>query len=333
MPIQIIWGNDINESNIYIKNFIKNNVSEIWKNLNYSQINGEDHNHVIRSFEEIQTPPFGDGARVILIRNNPIFNANNNDLSIKFQKILKNIPENAHLILQNIQKPDSRIKITKYLKTLIKEGKAKEISFSLPDFWDYNSQIEYIKNTANKLNIEIDQNTAILILESLGNDSFSLLNELKKAKLYLTAVNKNDDSKIILKSNDVKKIFNNHQSNIFKIIDYLLEKNIHKSLIEINYLIQKGEPALKLNAGLISQFRMLTIVLLLTKSNEKDISKICKLANISNPKRIFFIRKKVKNISPEFLIKIMINLLNIESWLKKGKNPMNVFTENLINLT
>ena len=77
---------------------------------------------------------------------------------------------------------------------------------------------------------------------------------------------------------------------------------------------------------------MHTIVKLLHKSGEQDLSKICQIANVSNPKRIFFIRKKVKNKSSEFLINLMSNLLDIESALKKGNNPINVFTENLIKL-
>ena len=79
--------------------------------------------------------------------------------------------------------------------------------------------------------------------------------------------------------------------------------------------------------------RIHTIVKLLHKSGEQDLAKICKIANISNPKRIFFIRKKVKDISQEYLIYLLSNLLDIESLLKQGNNPINVFTENLINLS
>ena len=90
---------------------------------------------------------------------------------------------------------------------------------------------------------------------------------------------------------------------------------------------------MRLNAGLISQIRIHTIVKLLNESGEQDLGKTCKLANISNPKRIFFIRKKINNTPSSFLIKLMSNLLDIESSLKKGNNPINVFTENLINLS
>ncbi len=333
MPIQIIWGNDLNASNKFIKKIIDEKVSKTWRDINISYLNGDDDDQIKQAFDEILTPPLGDGSRVIVLKNNPIFTNKNEEIRIKFEKNYKNIPDKTYFLLQNTKKPDSRLKSTKFIQNLIKKDLAIENSFSLPDIWDFEGQKRYLEVTANSMNIHLDKGTADLIINSVGNDSFNLMSELAKAKIYLSASNNNENKELILKSDDVKKIFNDHQSNIFKIIDYLLQNSIYEGLIEIHYLLKKGEPALRLNAGLISQIRMHTIVKLLYKSGEQDLSKICKLANISNPKRIFFIRKKVNNISSDFLIQLMSYLLEIESSLKKGNNPINVFTENLVKLS
>ncbi len=333
MPIQIIWGNDLNASNKFIKKIIDEKVSKTWGEINISYLNGDDDNQIKQAFDEILTPPLGDGSRVIVLKNNPIFTNKNEEIRIKFEKIYQNIPSNTYFLLQNTKKPDSRLKSTKFIQNLIKKDLVIETSFSLPDIWDFEGQKRYLECTANSMNIHLGKGTADLIINSVGNDSFNLVSELSKAKIYLSAINNNENKELILESDDVKKIFNDQQSNIFKIIDHLLHNSISEGLIEIHYLLKKGEPALRLNAGLISQIRMHTIVKLLYKSGEQDLSKICKLANISNPKRIFFIRKKVNNISSDFLIKLMSNLLDIESSLKKGNNPINVFTENLVNLS
>jgi len=300
--------------------------------MNVSQLNGEHEEEITKAMEEILTPPLGEGSRVVILKNNPIFTLSNENSRIQLEKIYKNIPNETYFIMQNRQKPDARLKSTKFIKKLIKEGLASEVSFPLPDIWDYEGQKKYLENASTAMNIKLDKNVADLIIESVGNDSYKLMNELAKAKTYLTALNNNENSHIFLKSSDVKKIFNDHQSNIFKIIDLLLQQNIDRSLLEINYLLQNGEPALKLNSGLISQIRIHTIVKLASTSKEENFERICNLANISNPKRIYFIRKKIKNISQEYLINLMSNLLNIESLLKKGNNPINVFTDNLINL-
>ena len=333
MPIQIIWGNDQNACDTYIQKLIVQKVSKTWKEMNVSYLNGDDIEQIKKAMDEILTPPLGDGSRLVILKNNPMFNIKNEELRIKFERTYKNIPTKTIFILQNTKKPDSRLKSTKLIQKLIKEDLAIESSFSLPNIWDYEGQKRYLEAAANSMNIELDKDAAELIIDSVGNDSALLMNELAKAKIYLSAIESNQNSKLVLHSVDVKKIFNDHQSNIFKIIDLLLQKNINDSLREIQYLLQKGEPALRLNAGLISQIRLHTIVKLSSNHEKVSTEKICDLASISNPKRIFFIRKKIANTSEDYLINLMSNLLNIESLLKRGNNPINVFTENLINLS
>ncbi len=331
MPIRIIWGNDTDACNKEIEKIIDINVSKSWSNLNISKFNGEETKQVFQALDEILTPPLGDGSRIVIIKNSPILNIKNDEIAYKFEINSKIMPFSTYLILQNIQKPDSRMKTTKIIKDLFKTKKASESSFNLPSIWDKNSQIDYIQNIAKEMDININRNAGEKILDSIGIDSSRLINELTKAKLYLSSKKDVSNSELSLQEKDINQIFNDHDSNIFKILDLLLEEKISESLLEVNNIINKGEPPLKLTIALINQIRIHTIVLLL--KNEKDFTKICDLANISNPKRIFFIRKKVEKCSPRFLINLMIQFLNIEASIKKGNNSINVFTENLITLT
>ena len=326
MPIQIIWGNDTKSCENEIEKIINSNISKQWESFNLSKLDGNDENQVFQALEETQNAPFGDGSRIIILKNNPIFNIKNEKFLAKFESSTQNIPDSTFLILFCINKPDSRMKTTKFLKKLIKSKKAFESSYNLPDIWDHESQIRYIEEISRNLNINLDENAAQAILESIGTESKKLDNELRKAQLYLSATNKNS-----LTVEDIKLMFFEKQSNIFKIIDSLIEKKISQSLNDIYILINQGEPPLRLIAGLTSQIRIHIIVLLL--ADENDLSKISQLAGITNPKRIFFIRKKIKNCDPKFLIDLMTKLLDIELFLKRGSNPINVFTENLASLT
>jgi len=326
MPIQIIWGNDTKSCENEIEKIINLNISKQWEAFNLSKLDGNDVSQVFQALEEVQNAPFGDGSRITLLKNNPIFNIKNDKIAAKFEYSAQNIPDSSFLILFCINKPDSRMKTTKILKKLIKANKAFESSYNLPDLWDYESQVRYVQEISRNLNINLDENGAQAIIESIGTDSTKLDNELKKASLYLSATEKN-----FLTVKDIESIFFEQQSNIFKIIDSLIKKEISESLNDIYTLINNGEPPLRLIAGLISQIRIYTVVLLL--SDENDLSKISQLADITNPKRIYFIRKKIKNCDPKFLINLMIKLLDIELFLKRGNNPMNVFTENLASLT
>ena len=326
MPIQIIWGNDTKSCENKIEKIIDSNISEQWKSFNLSKLDGNDENQVFKALEETQNAPFGDGSRIIVLKNNPIFNIKNDKFAAKFEFSALNIPDSNFLILFRTDKPDARMKTTKVLNTLVKSKQAFESSYNLPDIWNYDSQVKYVKEISRNLNINLDENAAQAIIESIGTESTKLDNELRKALLYLSAKDKD-----LLTVKDIESIFFEQQSNIFKIIDSLIEKEISQSLNYIYTLINQGEPPLRLIAALTSQIRIHTIVLLL--ADENDVSKISQLAGITNPKRIFFIRKKNKNCDPKFLINLMIKLLDIELSLKRGKNPINVFTENLASLT
>ena len=331
MPIIVIWGDDKTKCDNEVEKIIIQNISEAWRNLNTSKFNGDELNQVLQALDEAQSPPLGDGSRVILINNNPIFNNKDELLQKKFEFIAQNIPDSTFLVLQSIQKPDSRIKSTKFLKKLINENKGREFNYKLPNIWDSEKQKKYVEDICNDLDIKLDKGASQAIIESIGLDTLRLKNELEKVSLYLSAKQNNKKDEIVITSAHIKEIFNDQQSNIFKIIDLLLKNNIYQGLIEINNLLNKGEPPLRLIAGLTSQIRMHTIVLLL--NDEQDIGKISKIAGIANPKRIFYLRKNVKHCSAKFLINMMIKLLNIESSLKRGNNPLNVFAENLMSLT
>ena len=79
MPVQIIWGNDLNACNHFIQKIIDQKVSEQWKEINVSYLNGEDENQIKQAFDETLTPPFGEGARVIILKNNPLFTNKNEE--------------------------------------------------------------------------------------------------------------------------------------------------------------------------------------------------------------------------------------------------------------
>ena len=70
MPIQILWGNDLNAQNTFIQKLIDKEVSKEWKEINITSLNGDDDEQVNKAFDEVLTPPFGDGYRIVTLKNN-----------------------------------------------------------------------------------------------------------------------------------------------------------------------------------------------------------------------------------------------------------------------
>ena len=176
MPIHLIWGDDYEACNREIEEIIQKILDPVWKSFNYSQIDGNDPKQNFRALEEVQSAPLGSGGRVVLVRRSPFCNGCSIELSNKLEQTLNLITDNTHLILNNTNKPDKRLKTTKLIQNSIQSNPiSKERNFILPLPWDINGQRNLVKNILHRFNIKMNHKTIDLVVESLGNDS-SLIN-------------------------------------------------------------------------------------------------------------------------------------------------------------
>ena len=56
MPIQLLWGNDLNAQNTFIQKLIDKEVSKEWKEINVTNLNGDHDEEVNKAFDEVLTP-------------------------------------------------------------------------------------------------------------------------------------------------------------------------------------------------------------------------------------------------------------------------------------
>ena len=119
MPIHLIWGDDYEASNRVIEEIIESVIDPTWRSFNYSQIEGNDPKQSLRALEEVQSAPFGIGGRIVLVRRSPFCNGCSVELSNKLEQAIKLIPDKTHLILNNSNKPDKRLKTTKLIQSAI----------------------------------------------------------------------------------------------------------------------------------------------------------------------------------------------------------------------
>ncbi len=333
MPIYLIWGDDYEASNREIEELIEKIIDPVWKSFNYSQIDGNDPKQNFRALEEVQSSPLGEGGRVVLVRRSPFCNSCPIDLSSKLEQSIKLIPENTYLILHNSNKPDKRLRTTKMIQKNIESNPlSKEKSFTLPLPWDINGQRNLVKNIANRLNLKMNHATIDLIVESIGNDSSLINTELQKLALLAEANNKKFNAKGLPEISEelVKRIIPNNSTNALEIANLLLKGEKVLALTKIKSLLENGEPALRLIATLTGQSRGWLWVNLLDEQSNQDAKDIAKLAGISNPKRIFVIRKQIQGKSLQTLIELMKKLLKVEASIKSGKNTIDSFKDNLL---
>ena len=103
MPIHILWGNDLDACNKFIQNIIDQKVSKTWKEINVSFLNGDEDNQIKQAFDEILTPPLGDGSRKQLIVLKYLFQIQKiNKIQLKIiKKMMINQKQSKNLIEKN----------------------------------------------------------------------------------------------------------------------------------------------------------------------------------------------------------------------------------------
>jgi len=333
MPIHLIWGDDYEASNRAIEEIIEKVIDPIWKSFNHSQIDGNDLKQNLRGLEEIQSAPLGNGGRIVLFKRSPFCNGCSAELAQKLEQTIKLIPDNTHLILNNSNKPDKRLKTTKLIfKSIESNYLSQEKSFVLPQPWDINGMRNLVQNISQRLNLRMNDETMNLIVDNIGNDSSLINTELQKLALLSEASFKksNPSKPTEINSILVKKLIQNHSTNALEIAQFLLEGEKIIALNKIKLLLENGEPALRLISTLTGQARGWVWVNLLDNEGSKDFKEIAKIAGIANPKRVFIIRKQIQGKSLETLLILMKKLLKIEVAIKSGTNPMDSFKDNLL---
>jgi len=333
MPIHLIWGDDYEASHREIEEIIQQVIDPAWKSFNYSQVDGNDPKQNFKALEEVQSAPFGNGDRIVLVRRSPFCNGCSLELASKLEQSIKLIPDNTHLILNNSNKPDKRLKTTKLIQKNIESNPlSEEKSFTLPLPWDINGQRNLVKQATQRLDLKINNEAIDLIVESIGSDSSLINTELQKLALLSEANNQmlNTQEPQEITEELVKKLIQNSSTNALEIASFLLKGERAIALHKIKSLLENAEPALRLVSTLTGQSRGWLWVKLLDEQGNQDVKEIAKLAGIANPKRIFVIRKQIQGKSLKTLLELMKKLLRIEASIKSGSNPIDAFKDNLL---
>ncbi len=333
MPIHLIWGDDITSIERSIEALINKVIDPGWSSINFSKLDGSDINQAKQALEEIRTPPLGNGGRVVLLKRNPYCNNCPEELTKMFEEVIQVIPNNSHLILSNVNKPDGRLKTTKALQRLIKSDKAFERSFLLPAFWDVNGQKNFINCIAKEMGLLLDSDATLLLVEAIGNDSERLASELSKLSLLAQSQNvkpSQAEPYLPISAKLVNSLIDGITSNALQVGESLLRGEKAEAIQRIDALLNAGEPPLRIISTLSGQVRGWLWVSLLDKQGEKDVSVIAKAAGIANPKRIYVMRKQLQGRPPQKFLNLLNRLLEVEADIKRGIMAKDAFRDYLI---
>lgn len=321
MPTYLFWGDDDFTIAQAIKELREAVLDSDWQQFNYQKIAGDAPDAPSEALNQALTPPFGLGGRLVWLEGCTACQHCPEELFAQFQRTLPAIPPNSHLLLTSTKKPDGKLKLVKFLKQV-----ADTREFSLIPPWKTEEIASRVREFSQKLGVNLTPAAMHLLAESVGNDTRQLWNELEKLAIYGQQQSKPLDASAIA------ALVNANTQNSLQLAAAIRQGNTPQALGLVADLLARNEPALRLVATLVGQFRTWAAVKLKLEAGERDEKAIAAAAEIANPKRIYFIRKEVQPFSSRQFLATLPILLELEFALKRGAEPGAILQTTIVKL-
>jgi DNA polymerase-3 subunit delta len=321
MPIYFYWGEDDFAMEKAIAVVRDRVLDPQWSSFNYTVFSPDQTDAVIQGLNQVMTPPFGSGGRLVWLVNSNICQQCPENVLAELQRTLPVIPENSFLLITTNHKPDERLKSTKLLK---KSAEFREFSLIPP--WKTELLVQHVNQAAQTVGMKLTAPTVDILVEAVGNDTRLLYNELEKLRLYA------EGQKEPLDVNAVSKLVKNTTQNSLQLAAAIKTGDTAKALAILADLLAAYEPSLRIVATLIGQFRTWLWVKIMIESGERNQQAIAQAAEIGNPNRIYYLQKEVHSLAVQQLIKSLPLLLDLEVSLKQGTSETIALQTKIIEL-
>ncbi|OBQ34578.1 MAG: DNA polymerase III subunit delta [Anabaena sp. CRKS33] len=321
MPIYVYWGEDDFAMEKAIVILRERVLDPLWASFNYTSFPPEQTDSIVQALNQVMTPPFGAGGRFVWLINTTISQNCPDQILAELQRTVKVIPPDSTLLLTSRNKPDERLKSTKLLKQF-----ATFCEFPLIPPWKTELLVQSVQQAAQTLGLKLNPLVVELLAESVGNDTRLLYNELEKLRLYT------QNSRKPLDVNIVSELVRNTTQNTLQLATAIRTGDTPKALGILNDLSNSAEPGLRIVATLIGQFRTWLLVKMMMETGERNPQAIAQFAEITNPKRIYFIQQEVKSLPLKQLILALPVLLELEVSLKQGASETSTLQTKVIEM-
>ncbi|MGK7875399.1 MAG: DNA polymerase III subunit delta [Xenococcaceae cyanobacterium] len=275
--ITILVGNDQHAIEREITAF-KAKTNPRWRDFNFHRFPSEQLESAMVC---ALTGVFGDGQKLVVVENCDFRQFGETGLSIL--QCLSRLPETTHLVFvaPSIEK---RLKVSKHL---LKHGKLMEFTLIPP--WRTDLIAGSIKAQAKELNLRLTPEVVNYLAEAIGNDTARSYRELTKLAVYA-------NGNRVTQAQAEALVPCTTQTNL-QLAEAVRQGKAALVASLLNELLAQAEFPLVIVATLITQFRTWLWVKAAIASGLKSDSKIAQLCGVGNPKRMYFLRSEVKDVS------------------------------------
>lgn len=305
MAIYYFWGDDEYRLSQAVAELRQQTLDPDWASFNYNLMGTDQSEAAIEALNQAMTPPFGAGQRLVWLKETSLAQRCPEAVLAEFQRTLPQLPESTVLLLTSRQKPDGRAKFTKLLQ---KHAQLKEFSTIPP--WKSDLLAQQVRKIAQEVGLPLAPETADMLAEAVGNDTRQLHSELQKLALFWQRPDP-------LPVEAASELVNVTTQNSLKLANALRQGRTGEALGLVTDLLDRNEPALRMVAVLIGQFRLWLWVKLMSEARASN-QEIARAAEVGNPKRVYFLQKEVRSHPLSCFQQALPLLLSLEHSLKSG---------------
>ena len=321
MAVYFYWGDDDYQISQAVKKLINTYVDPMWRDFNYIKINATGDLEVMDGLNQAVTSPFGMGDRLTWLADTTIAQRCSDSLLIELERTFNHLPVDSYILFTASNKPDGRAKSTKLIQKY-----AKVLEFSLIPSWKPDAIAQLVRQAAAEIDLKITSDGVDLLVDAIGNDTRRLTMELQKLQLSHYGKTKPISAK------EIDALVQVSAHNSLQLATAIRTANISQSLSLLGELIRNNEVGLRICATLVGQFRTWLLIKLMQESGERDDKAIAEAAEISNPKRIYFLKQEVQGLNSQKLMRSLSILLRLEADLKHGKDETATLQTAIIEL-
>jgi DNA polymerase-3 subunit delta len=322
MPAYFFWGEDDFRLQDAVRTLRQKTLNPDWASFNYEVIPPEVVNGPILALNQAMTPPFGLGQRLVWLQNTSLGQRCPAEVLAELERTLPHLPDTSVLLLTSPSKPDGRGKLTKLFK---KYGEIREFATIPP--WKTDQIREQIETAARHRGMRLAPATLDLLVEAVGNDTRQLHLELEKLSLYWN----HPETQIPVEV--ATSLVTVSTQNSLKLATAIRQGQTSVALSLVSDLLDRNEPALRIVATLVGQFRLWLWIKLLEAEGIRSEADMAAAAEVANPKRIYFLKKEIRSVTLGQLQQTLPLLLELESELKHGKEERATLHTKIIELS
>ena len=321
MPVFFYWGEDEFAIAQAVAALRQRVLAADWSSFNEDKFTADQADTIGQALNQCMTPPFGAGSRLVWLADSPIFQRCPEEVLTDLSRTLPNLPETSVLLFTNRSKPDARLKSTKLLQ---KHAEIREFSLIPP--WKTDLLIAQVRRLTQETGVKLTKEGMELLVEAVGNNTRQLHAELEKLRLYA------GDSPQPIDSSTIATLVTTSSQSTLQLGSAIRQGQVALALELIADLLRQNEPALRIVSSLVGQFRTWTWVKLMVESGERDEQAIAQAAELSNPKRLYFLKQEVAPIRLPNLLKTLPLLLELEASLKRGADELATLQTKVVEL-